>query len=92
MSQNYTLKIENGKVPYLMRAGKDMVSAAANPDTAHWMIGHGKVTSSDEFPGYPICVDDKWFIAGAFEDAEEPVTQPEDEAAEKPKVKKKGKK
>lgn len=68
MKKNYMLNIVDGKVPYLMRAGKDMVSARANKETVEWLLAKGKIKKSTEFEGYPICVDDIWFISGEWEE------------------------
>lgn len=55
-------KSKNGVVPYLMIAGKDIVSAEMPLAYAKYIRTHGVETQSNRFPGYPICVDDKFFF------------------------------
>lgn len=57
------LKSENGLVPFLMVAGKDTVSSEMPLAEAEQLCAKG-TTVSTEFPGYPICVDGKYYLAG----------------------------
>lgn len=57
------LKSENGIVPFLMVAGKDTVSSEMLLADAERLCAKG-TTVSTKFPGYAICVDDKYYFAG----------------------------
>lgn len=60
---NYKLKNIDGKVAFLLRAGKDMVKNQMALASAQHIIDTGKVTKSDR-KDYPICVDNKWYFEG----------------------------
>ena len=53
----------NGKVPYIMAAGADYVSGNMPIDEAQKLYDNGKRRASNRFPGYPICVNNKFFFA-----------------------------
>lgn len=57
------LKVENGMVSCLYRAGKDMVEQKLTASVAAGIVkgAHEKVTTG-ECPGFPLCVDDQWFF------------------------------
>ena len=52
----------DGKVPYIMAAGKDFVSSAMSQSDAERICAAGTKIST-RFPGYPISVDNKYFFA-----------------------------
>ena len=56
-------KVNDGKVPYIMVAGSDYVSGEMPVETAESIYAAGEPKSSDQFKGYPICVDNKYFFA-----------------------------
>lgn len=58
------LKSINGKVPYIMAAGKDFVSGEMPQEAAKQLCSSGVKTTSDLFPDYPICVNEKFYFAG----------------------------
>ena len=58
------LKSIDGKVPYIMTAGKDFVSDEMSLAAAEQICSRGTQTASKLFPGFPICVDDKFYFAG----------------------------
>lgn len=60
---NYKLKNVQGKVNFLLRAGKDLVKNQMAVASAQHIIDTGKMKKSD-VPGYPINVDDKWYFEG----------------------------
>lgn len=60
------LKTVNGEVPYLMECGKDMVADKMSLACAERICSRG-TSNSNRFPGYPICVDDKFYFAGIEE-------------------------
>lgn len=60
---NYRLKNINGKVNFLLRAGKDLVKNQMAIASAQHIIDTGKMKKSD-VPGYPINIDDKWYFEG----------------------------
>ena len=60
---NYKLKNINGKVTFLLRAGKDLVMNQMSIASAQHIIDNGKLKKSDQ-KGYPIYVDDRWYFEG----------------------------
>lgn len=60
---SYKLKNVDGKVAFLLRAGKDMVKNQMALASAQHIIDTGKLTKSDR-KDYPICVDNKWYFEG----------------------------
>lgn len=57
------LKVEDGMVCCLYRAGKDMVEQKLSASVAAGIVkGALKKTTSEEHPGFPLCVDEKWFF------------------------------
>lgn len=66
------LKVENGMVRCLYLAGKDMVEEKLTASVAAGILkGAQKKITSEEHPGFPLCVDGKWF----FPVEEKPVTR-----------------
>ena len=57
------LKAIDGKVSYLMIAGRYTVEADMPLESAERMCANG-TTMSKRFPGYPLCVDGKFYFAG----------------------------
>ena len=57
-------KVNDGKVPYIMVAGSDYVSGEMPVEIADGIYAAGEPKSSDQFKGYPVCVDNKYFFAG----------------------------
>ena len=62
----YTLKSTNGKVTFLLRAGKDLVKNQMAIASAQHIIDNGKILKSD-ITGYPINIDNKWYFEGKVE-------------------------
>lgn len=60
---NYRLKNTNGKVTFLLRTGKDLVKNQMAIASAQHIIDHGKLMKSD-VSGYPINIDNKWYLEG----------------------------
>ena len=58
------LKNIDGKVPYIMAAGKDFVKDEMSLAAAEQICSRGTQTASKLFPDFPICVDDKFYFAG----------------------------
>lgn len=56
------LKVIDGKVNYLMKAGKDTVKSIMDYKSAEKIIAAGKMTTSRKYKGFNICVDDKYFF------------------------------
>ena len=52
----FKLNEVEGKVKYIAKQRWGNVGSDTSIDTANWMLKHGPVTKSDEFPGYPIAV------------------------------------
>lgn len=57
------LKVENGTVAYVMRAGKDLVRDEMSLAAAERICAKGTKVSKT-VKGFPICVDDKFFFEG----------------------------
>ena len=58
------LKSIDGKVSYIMAAGKDFVKDEMSLAAAEQICSRGTQTTSKLFPNFPICVDDKFYFAG----------------------------
>lgn len=58
------LKSTNGKVPYIMAAGKDFVRDEMSLAAAEQICSRGTQITSKRFPDFPLCVDDKFYFAG----------------------------
>lgn len=58
-----TFTINNGKVPYIMTAGNDFVSDEMPIEEVEKMYANCEKRASNRFPGYPVCVDGKYFFA-----------------------------
>ena len=57
-----TLKSKNGKVEFLMRAGKDFVKSTMDEDMAQAIIDKGKEKKKSKINSLSIAVDDKFFF------------------------------
>lgn len=74
-----------GMVPYLYKAGKDMVSASMSEDVAQRIVDYSSSQElTEEHPGYPLCVDGAFFFPV---DGSETMTGPEVKPSRKKKVK-----
>lgn len=60
------LKQVNGKVSFIMKAGMSFVKNEMPVAEAEKFIKDGKITESDKFEGYPICVDDIYYFAATM--------------------------
>lgn len=60
---NYKLKSKDGKVTFLLRAGKDFVKNQMAVASAQHIIDTGNLKKSNK-EGYPINVDNKWYFDG----------------------------
>lgn len=59
-----TFQITNeNKVPYIMVAGTDYVTGEMPLSEAQRLYDEGKKRASNRFPGYPVCVNEKYFFA-----------------------------
>ena len=65
---SYKVEVNNGRVEYIMRSGKDIVRSSTPEQTAVWMLNNGKVSEHtiDGFPEFPVHVGDFYF-RGTFE-------------------------
>ena len=70
---NYNVEVNDGRVEYLMRSGKDVVRSTTSEQTAMWMLKNGKVSNMyiDGFEEFPIHVGEFYF-KGTFEVKAEP--------------------
>jgi hypothetical protein len=60
------LKVENGMVAYVMRAGTDLVRDDMSLAAAERICAKGTKVSKT-VKGFPICVDDKFYFEGIAE-------------------------
>lgn len=60
------LKSIDGKVPYIMAAGKDFVKDEMPLAAAEQICSRGAKVNK-LFADFPICVDDKFYFAGTIE-------------------------
>lgn len=67
------LTVKDGKVGFIMRAGKDFSRNEMGVNAANAIIEKGEVTKSTLFKGYPLCVDDKFFFAATVSPKKNPV-------------------
>lgn len=60
---NYNLNVQNGKIEYLMKSGKDVVKAETTEQNAEWIIKNKGVKneSIEGFPDYPIFAGEFYF-------------------------------
>lgn len=76
---DYRLKVNNGKVKYLLKTGNDF-SASEMPVSYAWhIIDCGEQVVSDR-QDYPICIDGSWYFEGA---AIEEIPQPQQKKKKK---------
>ena len=73
MSNNYSLKAENGRVGYLVQQGNGYVLMHTPEESAKWMLEEGRVEnmSPPEQPDYPIRVEingNEYFFAGTWDE------------------------
>lgn len=61
------LKETNGSVEFIMIAGKDLVRHKMPLHEAEKLVKNGKVSKSERFAGYPLCVDNTYFFAAVLE-------------------------
>ena len=75
------LKVENGMVCCLYRAGKDMVEQKLSASVAAGIVkGAQAQTTSEEHPDFPLCVDGKWFFP--VEEQKRPTGKPKKKSKE----------
>lgn len=91
MSKNdYKLNFdENGRVRYVIKAGKDWAFASCTREQAEWMMKNKPITRSTptEWPDFCVCADGNYWFDGTWdEDEKEPSIF--DEAADKPELQK----
>ena len=67
---------KTGKVPFIMVAGADHVSSEMPLEEAEKLYAGGTKRASNRFPGYPVCVDSKYFLAGACTPVEKEAPKP----------------
>ena len=53
---------KNGKVTYLMRAGKDIVEGTMNVEKAQSILDSATDVKETNNINFPVCADDKWFF------------------------------
>lgn len=73
---NYKLNFdENGRVRYVIRAGKDWSFATATQEQAEWMMKNKPITRSTptDWPDFQVCADGAYWFDGSWDDdAKEP--------------------
>ena len=68
---NYRLKVsDDGRVRYIIRAGKDLVIASTTEDAAEWMMKNKKITreTPTDWPEFQVCADGAYWFEGEWED------------------------
>lgn len=60
------LKEVNGKVSFIMKAGKEFVKNEMPVAEAQKFVKNGKIAESDKFKGYPVCVNDTYYFAATM--------------------------
>lgn len=60
------LKEVNGKVSFIMKAGKEFVKNEMPVAEAQKFVKNGKVAESDKFEGYPVCANDTYYFAATM--------------------------
>ena len=60
------LKEVNGKVSFIMKAGKEFVKNEMPVAEAEKFVKNGKVSESDMFKDYPLCVNDTYYFAATM--------------------------
>lgn len=65
----FELNIKDGRVEYLMKAGKDVVRSSTKQETAEWMVQNREVSREiiSGFLDFPIHVGE-FYLAGTWED------------------------
>lgn len=68
----FELKVNDGKVVFRMRTGKDFVKSSMLQARAKVIMSTAKEVTYDENSEFPICVDDTYFFEGvkSWEDPE----------------------
>lgn len=66
----YALDSERGKVSYLMRLGSDIVRKVMSEAGAMSLMNEGKLSTSEDQPGYPIVVNERYFFPGTVSEKE----------------------
>lgn len=66
----YTLDSERGKVSYLMRQGSDLVRKVMSEAGALSLMNEGRLSISEDQPGYPIAVNGRYFFPGEVHEKE----------------------
>lgn len=61
------LNSKNGKVEFLMVAGKDLVKNTMDEGEALKLIGKGKVTNADNHGAFNLCVDGRYYFPALTE-------------------------
>lgn len=54
---------KENKVPYIMVAGADYVTGEMPLSEVQHLYDEGTKRASNRFPGYPVCVNEKYFFA-----------------------------
>lgn len=84
--QNFKLNYDdNGRVRYVIMAGKDLSFATCTKEQAEWMMKNKPITRSTptDWPDFCVCAGgDYWFDGSWDDDANEPSIF--DDAADKP--------
>lgn len=62
----FTLKVKNGKVNFITKAGEDMVQNNMSEEIARRIINEKKAVVDNTFEGYPIKAGD-YFFEGTVE-------------------------
>lgn len=66
-----SLRVDKGRISFLMVAGEDTVRNVMSFDGAIRLIRDGKVTDGSALhPHHPVCVDGKYYFPGTMEEVD----------------------
>ena len=73
--RNFKLNYDdNGKVHYIIKAGKDLSMAIATREQAEWMMNNKPITrgTPTDWPDFCVCAGGDYWFDGTWEDEPEP--------------------
>ncbi len=67
MANSFKLKIRNGQASFYLFSNGDYSHDLMSEKIAREIIKNGSVSISDKVPGFPLCVDNKYFFEASEE-------------------------
>lgn len=64
----YELTVKDGKIRYLAKSGRDLVSCATSPDRAEWLMRNREITQDavEGHPEYCVCAGGEYWFEGRW--------------------------